>query len=1208
MSYGIRGPGQFDFSLGDLLRNGSQSTHFSPQDILSELLEIEGPWNPLSESQYRRLSETFGSETLRELQSLAQERNPDLFFESLLQLGQRLERATRLEAAARLYHGIASASSAAEQAQPCAALQARARARLAAMQGDSHGSERAEYLLRSLTSQATDPVGIFAMGVAGAAFRITRLAMLPSLVAAPRAGLLTRLLGASPLASLMGFAVEAPAFTIASRLGNEALGRRQDWSQAALGHDLASSFLVLGGLKLGGWASGAAYRGLASSAGNPGHGILPFLFQQGGMLTGILLGHGLEQSLNLRPRQNGGALLMDSLATLMQLNIAGRLMQHSFGPTLGAWERSLDLRSEALRRHESLGFPPTPEFGSGLELAFAGAAASRGRAIDTPALPNTFAMSMEGDGSGSGLRLLPSRPSRILPGERMERIFREFAEHAERTSSRPLRTLLRALGYLRDSISDRQAAEEIQDLLNVSVNALHDSIRDTPGLAAADRAQLASALAVLGEYALRLPEARAQVQSLFQAGADLAAASEASPSPERFLQDRVLAASLGSLRGRLEAETLNPERAEALARVWIRMGIASGARTWAQQEHLVPGLDPSLQSHLGVSLQDVSTLELSPAQVYLESAAAWRPGPLSESDLIFERFLRPENTNQPSPPSSDSISPVVAHLRNLSRVSPLGNEARATLFQEMIEAAEITLDSHSEYASLYRFLREASRPSTSPGSGSRVGTSQIDMENLVMEIPPETRDAATVRVFADERIPVHPTALRQARGMAALPGAVHALGMPDIHAGQTVPNGFVLATEGTVVPGAVGRDINCGMRLYRTGLNRNEVDWGRLLREIAARIRLGERRGPLTLEESDVEAVLSRGIAGLASASAATRARHPVWEMLDEPFLAAEAARIEEGGALPGDALAVARGHRQIGRSQLGTLGDGNHFMEFQVVDDILHEGVARYLGISRGEVLMMVHSGSRGLGHSVGTQYMQIAKSLARGSRTPVRDIYTLEVDSPEGQRYMAAMNAAANYAFANRLLLGAIATQAIGQAHSNARMELIYDVAHNIVKVEEHQGRRLHVHRKGATRAFPPSRMAGTPFSEIGQPVLIPGSMGTASYLLVGNEGSEASLHSVNHGAGRVMTRAEALRAPEERRREADFEENRERLVQPISDRDFQRAMRGIELVYHDGRTIKGEAPQVYKDIDEVMRVVFGAGLATGVARLRPIGVIKE
>lgn len=474
----------------------------------------------------------------------------------------------------------------------------------------------------------------------------------------------------------------------------------------------------------------------------------------------------------------------------------------------------------------------------------------------------------------------------------------------------------------------------------------------------------------------------------------------------------------------------------------------------------------------------------------------------------------------------------------------------------------------------------------------------------------------TVSLFANALTPVSATAERQACGMAALPGVTHAIGMPDLHAGTHVPNGFVLATEGTVIPGAVGGDINCGMRLLNTGLTRNDVGGMKaLLERIGERIRIRERRGPFELSENDVERILASGVAAIPDLSAETVRAHPVWDMIaHDGYLAREAERIEANGSLPSRVEDVARGHVKIGRSQIGTLGDGNHFLEFQVVDEILNEGLAEALNIERGTLLLMVHTGSRGLGHSVGMQYKQIAQSLARGARTPMANIYALDAESVEGQKYLAAMNAAANYAFVNRLMIAALTTYTLYEEFgSAANVRPIYDVAHNIVKKEIHGGRELYVHRKGATRAFPGSRMEGTPFAEIGQPVLIPGSMGTASYILVGNEGSEASLHSVNHGAGRVMTRTEALTAPEERRRKSrgrrldDTAENFERLVPAISDKEFRRSMRGIELVYADGERIKGEAPQVYKDIDDVMSVVFDAGLATGVARVEPVGVLK-
>ncbi|MCC6272024.1 MAG: hypothetical protein IT572_01035 [Deltaproteobacteria bacterium] len=299
--------------------------------------------------------------TRLELQSLARESDAGLRTEGMLALARREEAAGRLEAAAELYAEVAQDADAVGAVPPLTGdkrerpLRIRAQEHLNAILGRGAIGPRAEFLLRNLAQQSSDPAMLFAMGTAGAVFRITRLATLSRLAATAKPGILTQLIGAGRLASLTGFALEAPAFTLAGRLGNGVLGRRQDWSGTALGRDFASSYLVLGGLKLAGWASGAAYRSYASPVGAvracpPLRGERPLqtLFQQGGMLTGILLGHALEEHLGLRPHRDGATTLTDSLAMLLQLNVAGRLTRHAFGLRFAAWEQGLDARAAGL--------------------------------------------------------------------------------------------------------------------------------------------------------------------------------------------------------------------------------------------------------------------------------------------------------------------------------------------------------------------------------------------------------------------------------------------------------------------------------------------------------------------------------------------------------------------------------------------------------------------------------------------------------------------------------------------------------------------------------------------------------------------------------------------------------------------------------------------------------------------------------------------
>ncbi|MDL1872591.1 hypothetical protein FBR05_10320 [Deltaproteobacteria bacterium PRO3] len=343
---------------------------------------------PISEGIFdARGARRWGEPVAAELRALAREGDAELRAEGLLGLARREEAAGRVEVAAELYAEIVGAnlgphSSREDEASggvapglgrggrtptslgpmafggaPGSPLQRRAQEHLNAILGRGAFGPHAEFLLRNLAQQSSDPAMLFAMGTAGAVFRMTRLATLSRLASTPNPRILTQILGAGRMASLTGFALEAPAFTLAGRLGSEALGRRQDWSGAALGRDFASSYLVLGGLKLAGWASGAAYRRYASPVGAVREGPLQTLFQQTGMLGGILLGHALEEQLGLRPHRDGATTLTDSLAMLLQFNVAGRLTRQAFGTRFAAWERGLDLQSEALARAPRPSFP-----------------------------------------------------------------------------------------------------------------------------------------------------------------------------------------------------------------------------------------------------------------------------------------------------------------------------------------------------------------------------------------------------------------------------------------------------------------------------------------------------------------------------------------------------------------------------------------------------------------------------------------------------------------------------------------------------------------------------------------------------------------------------------------------------------------------------------------------------------------------------------
>jgi tRNA-splicing ligase RtcB len=424
-------------------------------------------------------------------------------------------------------------------------------------------------------------------------------------------------------------------------------------------------------------------------------------------------------------------------------------------------------------------------------------------------------------------------------------------------------------------------------------------------------------------------------------------------------------------------------------------------------------------------------------------------------------------------------------------------------------------------------------------------------------------------------------ALAQLANGATLPGIVRAaLAMPDIHQGYGLPVGGVVATdreEGVVSPGAIGFDINCGVRLLRTALDAQDVapKVEGLVEALYAGVPSGVGgRGAVTLDRRGLAAVLEGGAAWAVAAGHGERAD------LDA---------LESGGRLPeaaADALsphAVERGVRQ-----LGSLGSGNHFMELQVVDEVYDAATAARFGLRAGQVTLMIHTGSRGLGHQVCTDFLKVAgAALARyGIVVPDRQLACAPIDSPEARTYLGAMRAAANFAFANRQVLTEAARRVfqrvLGMSPGDLRMSVVYDVAHNIAKEEEHEvegrTRRLLVHRKGATRAFP------------GQPVIVPGDMGRYSFVLVGTEAAmRETFGSTCHGAGRVMSRTAAVKAARGRR-----------IV------DELRA-RGVIARAAGHQALAEEMPEAYKDVQDVVDVVHRFGISTRVARLKPIGVIK-
>ncbi len=452
-------------------------------------------------------------------------------------------------------------------------------------------------------------------------------------------------------------------------------------------------------------------------------------------------------------------------------------------------------------------------------------------------------------------------------------------------------------------------------------------------------------------------------------------------------------------------------------------------------------------------------------------------------------------------------------------------------------------------------------------------------------------------IYADESlIPaiVEDKAVDQVANVACLPGIVgHSIAMPDIHWGYGFPIGGVAAfdpDDGVVSPGGVGYDINCGVRLLSTGLTRNELAprLPLLADALFANIPsgVGSHRKDLRLTEREIDGVLREGAAWAVSRGFGERG---------------ELERLEERGTIPwADPGAVSDHAKSRGRPQLGTVGSGNHFVEVQWVDEVYDAAGAARLGLEQGSVTILIHSGSRGLGYQVCDDYIKVMlKAAARyGIELPDRQLCCAPLRSEEGRRYLGAMGAAANFAFANRHLMAhwvrETIERALGYAPREHRIRTVYDVCHNIAKLERHPTprgeRELCVHRKGATRAFGPGHPAlPEPYRDIGQPVLIPGDMGRYSFVMLGNESSGEAFGSACHGAGRRMSRSAAKKSAAGRP-----------VVQEL-------AARGIEIRAAGMGTVLEEIPEAYKDVAEVVGAVDGAGLARKVARLRPLAVIK-
>jgi tRNA-splicing ligase RtcB len=472
------------------------------------------------------------------------------------------------------------------------------------------------------------------------------------------------------------------------------------------------------------------------------------------------------------------------------------------------------------------------------------------------------------------------------------------------------------------------------------------------------------------------------------------------------------------------------------------------------------------------------------------------------------------------------------------------------------------------------------------------------VSEFVWEVPAEGGMRVPGRVYTDG---VLAEALRQDQSLvqvanvAHLPGILrYSMAMPDIHFGYGFPIGGVAAfsvAEGVVSPGGVGYDINCGCRLLVTELEAADIR-GQLRRVVDQLFRdvpsgVGASGAIAKLSRRQLEDLLTRGAA---------------WAVEQGYGSKNDLEHTEDGGALAGaDPTAVSERAYTRGFDQVGTLGSGNHFLEVQVVDEVFDREAASVYGLHEGQVAFMVHCGSRGFGYQVCEDYLETMASASRRYHIelPDRQLACAPVTSPEGRRYLAAMACAANYAWANRQMImhlveGAL-LHALHLAPRDLGLRLVYDVAHNIAKLETYDidGESVEccVHRKGATRAFGPGRPELPPaYQTVGQPVLIPGDMGSASFVCRGTaEAMTQTFGSTCHGAGRVLSRSQALKQAQGR----------------AIDRELESA--GIFVRSQGRKTLAEEMPEAYKDVERVVAVMHGAGISPRVARLRPLGVVK-
>ncbi|NIP39189.1 MAG: RtcB family protein [Candidatus Dadabacteria bacterium] len=473
----------------------------------------------------------------------------------------------------------------------------------------------------------------------------------------------------------------------------------------------------------------------------------------------------------------------------------------------------------------------------------------------------------------------------------------------------------------------------------------------------------------------------------------------------------------------------------------------------------------------------------------------------------------------------------------------------------------------------------------------------VKVSDYLFEIPKTGGMLVPGRVYVNEKILksiIEDRSIEQVVNVAHLPGIQkYSIAMPDIHLGYGFPIGGVAATDietGVISPGGVGYDINCGVRLMRTNLTEKDVrpDLRPLVEELFRTVPCGPGiGGKIKLSGSDYKDFTDKGVA---------------WAIEKGWGVDQDLEMIEDRGYFPGSNIDnISQKALERGKGQLGSLGSGNHFLEINVVDKIDNLRVAEAFGLSVGQVCVLIHCGSRGFGHQICSDYInKMLRYMEREKiRLPDKQLACAHINSKEGKEYLSAFAAAVNYAWINRQIIMHLTREAflnvLGLSPAELGAHLVYDVSHNIAKIEEHiingETKKVCVHRKGATRSFPKNHpLIPEVYKDVGQPVMIPGDMGRASYVLVGTKNAlEQTFGTCCHGAGRLLSRRRALKQGDPNKLLAEL------------------SKKGIEVIARKKRTVVEEMPDAYKKVEDVCDVVHNAGIARKVARLRPIGVIK-